>query len=278
MKLLKIILLLLVTTGLFGIFDDYEPSPRARALGGAFYSVSNDANAIFYNPAGLATTDDNLVIGSTKVMGNDFQVLSTVAFSMKLPKKFGTLGIGLQAMDVEFMDITLESEKIYALSHSFTLLKDVHSEIYFGYVANMYHLSIDSFGNQPTFGVNIGALAILHQRTRLGFAVTNLNNPKVGVDNSHDLPQKLAVGISYIPYQNLTTSLELKKGFADVTEIHAGIEMEVFKAMTLRFGARNNPNSFSGGVGFHVYDIILDYGFNTHIAGDTHHFGLGYKF
>jgi hypothetical protein len=278
MKLIKILLLLLVTSALFGSFDDYEPSARARALGGAFYSTSDDANGIFYNPAGLSLAGNSLAIGNAKIMGNDFHVVSTVAFSMELPKKFGVLGIGLHAMDAEYMDVTLTSEKIYALSHSFTLLKDVHSEVYFGYTANMYHLSFSTFGNQPAFGINVGALAILHQRTQIGFSVTNVNNPKVGVDNSLDLPQKLAVGISYAPYQNLTTSIELKKGFASITEIHTGIEMDVLSVMTLRFGVRNNPTKFSTGAGFNIYDIVLDYGYDTHTSGDTHHFSLGYKF
>jgi len=278
MRLLKIIILLIITSSLFGIFDDYEPSPRARAMGGAFYSTSNDANGVFYNPAGLSLAGNDLKISNTKRFGDDFQILTNVAISMELPKKFGVLGIGLQAFDVEYLGVTLMSEKVYALSHSFTLMKDIHSEIHFGYVANMYHLSIDTFGNQPAFGVDIGALAILHQRTQLGFTVSNLNNPKVGIDNTHELPQKIAVGISYLPYHNLITTLELKKTFAGVTEIHAGSELALAEMFKLRFGVRSNPASYSAGFNFNIYGIMIDYGFNTHILGNTHHFGLGYKF
>ena len=274
-----IITLLFASVNLQAIFDDYEPSPRARAMGGAFYSICDDANSIFYNPAGLKTAGNSLMLGYTKIFSNDFQVLNTVALSMELPKSFGSICIGLQSLDVDFQGVNLISEKIYALAHSFSLLKDIHSEINFGYTLNLYHLSINSFGDQSTFGFNVGALAVLHQRTSIGFAVTNINNPKVGEDNRHELPQKIAMGISYIPYENVVTSVELKKSMNGVTEIHAGAEVKVFEILTLRCGVRNNPSSYSAGASFNLYDIIIDYAYNTHSTlSGTHHFGIGYRF
>ncbi|MCK4653108.1 MAG: hypothetical protein KAU01_01530 [Candidatus Cloacimonetes bacterium] len=273
-----IFLMFIFTVSLSAVFDDYEPSPRARAMGGAFYSNSDDANGIFYNPAGLNKAGNNLMIGYTKIFSNDFQILNTVALSMELPKKFGTICIGLQSMDVDFQDVNLMSEKLYALAHSFTLLKDVHSEIDIGYTFNMYHLSINSFGDQPAFGINIGALAVLHQRTRIGFAVSNLNNPKVGEDSSHELPQKMAMGISYLPYTDVITSLELKKTLGGETEIHAGTEVKIINMLALRFGVRSQPTSYSMGAEFNLYNISINYAYNTHTIDVTHHFGVGYKF
>ncbi len=281
MRISKIIILLITiffVTQLSAIFNDYEPSPRARGMGGAYYSSSDDSYAIFYNPAGLVHADNYLGISYASLFNNEFQILNTIALSMKLPRNFGTLGIGLQAMDVDYQDVNLLSEKIYALSHSFTLMKDIHSELNFGYTLNMYHLSIDSFGDQPAFGINLGMLATLHQRTRVGFAVTNLNNPKVGEDNTHELPQKMALGITYEPYTGVLTSLELKKPFAGESEIHAGTEVRVAKMLSLHFGTRSNPASYSAGLRFNLFDVILDYSYNSHTISGTHHFGLGYKF
>ncbi len=277
-KLIIALCLVLLAVNLAAIFDDYEPSPRARAMGGAFYSVSDDANAIFYNPAGLNSAKNNIIIGYSKVMDNDFQVLNTVALSFQLPRKFGTLGIGLQSLDVDFQDVNLMSEKIYALSHSFNILNDIHSNFDIGYTLNMYHLSFEGFGEQPAFGINLGALATVHQRTQIGFTITNLNNPSVGEDNAHDLPQKMAMGISYHPYTDVITSLELKKTLNGKTEIHAGTEVKVTEMLYLRCGVRSEPTSYSMGVRFDMYNIIIDYGFNTHTIDATHHFSIGYKF
>ncbi|MBT4332286.1 MAG: hypothetical protein HOD64_03340 [Candidatus Cloacimonetes bacterium] len=277
-KILTVLCLVFLVVNLAAIFDDYEPSARARAMGGAYYSVSDDANAVFYNPAGLNSAANNIIIGYSKIFDNDFQVLNTVALSMQLPRKLGTLGIGLQSMDVDFLDVSILSEKIYALSHSFNILNDIHSNLDIGYTFNMYHLSIDGFGEQPAFGINLGALATVHQRTQIGFTITNLNNPSVGEDGAHDLPQKMSIGISYHPYTDVITSLELKKTMNSKTEIHAGAEAKIVEMLTLRCGVRSEPTSYSMGARFDMYNIVVDYGFNTHTIDSTHHFSIGYKF
>ena len=260
------------------MFDDYEPSPRARAMGGAYYSVSNDANAIFYNPAGLNSAENNIIIGYSKLFNNDFQVLNTAALSIKLPRKYGTLGIGLQSMDVDYHDVNLMNEKIFVLSHSFNILNDIHSNLDIGYTLNTYHVSFEEKGEQPAFGINLGALATVHQRTQIGFTITNLNNPSVGEENQYDLPQKMAMGISYHPYTDVITSLELKKTFNGKTEIHAGTEVKVTEMLYIRCGVRSEPTSYSMGARFDLYNIVVDYGFNTHTIDSTHHFSIGYKF
>jgi len=277
-KLITLIVVIFISVSLSAIFDDYEPSPRARGMSGAFYSTSDDANAIFYNPAGLTFSSNSILMAYTKPFGNEFQELSTIAVSMKLPGKFGTLGIGLQSMDVNYLDVNLETERIYALAHSINLMKDIHSELNFGYTMNLYHLQFYGLGSQSTFGLNLGASATLHTRTKIAFTVYNINNPTVGKDNSHELPQRIAMGISYLPYTDVNTSIELKKAIDGDTEIHAGAEVEVLEMLTFRLGVRNNPNSFSAGASFDLYNIIVDYGVNTHILGLTHHFGIGYKF
>jgi hypothetical protein len=278
-KTIFITVLLMSSLLLFASFDDYEPSARARGMSGAYYSVSNDANAIFYNPAGLRFAGNSIVGNHTKVFGNDFQVLTAIGFSMDLPKKFGTLGIGYQSLDVPYMDVTLTSEKTFSLSHSITIMKDYHSEVHFGYTAKLYSLSINTFGSENAFGIDVGGLAILHQRTRFGFAVTNVNNPKVGEDNAHALPQKFAIGIAYEPYYGVTTALELKKTFdRHETEVHAGTEFQVFEALTLRTGVRNHPTSYSAGLGLNLKYVLVDYAYSTHEIGGTHHFAIGYKY
>jgi hypothetical protein len=277
-KIIIALCLVLLTINLAAMFDDYEPSPRARAMGGAYYSVSDDANAIFYNPAGLNCAKNSLIAGYSSLFGNDFQILNTIAFSMQLPRKFGTIGIGLQSMDVDFQDVNLLSEKVYALSHSFNILHDIHSNLDIGYSFNMYHLSIEGFGEQPAFGINFGALATLHQRTKIGFTITNLNNPSMGEDNAHDIPQKMAMGLSYNPYNDVITSFELKKTFNGITEVHAGAEVKVAEMLYLRCGVRSGPTSYSMGARFNMYNIIVDYGFNTHTIEATHHFSIGYMF
>ena len=277
---LTLTIILLVSAALNAVFDDYEPSPRARALGGAYTAISDDAGAVFYNPAGLLFAQNNVKINYTNRYGLDFSVLSTAAASYQLPKSWGTIGLGLMTHDVEYLDVNLMSEQYYSLSHAFQLVKDIHSQLVVGYSFTMMHLEIDGYGDQPAFGFNLGAMAVLHQRTRLGFTVSNINNPKVGEDDRHELPQRMAIAIAYEPYDGVTTALELKKSVEDdEVEIHSGVEVKVFDILDLRFGARSYPASYSAGFGLELYNVQLDYGLNTHSVLDpTHHFGLGYRF
>jgi hypothetical protein len=278
-KLIITAVIFILSISLFASFNDYEPSVRARGIGGAYTTLSDESDGIFYNPAGFNLSGNTINLSSAHLYGESFITLYVASFSANLPKKLGTIGLGLKSLDVTYLDVNLTSEKQYSLGHSICIMNDIHSRLYFGYSLNFYNLAIDTFGSDNTFGLNVGALAILHQRTRLGFSISNINNPKIGKDNDEDLPQKFAVGISYIPYEGTVTAIDIKKGFGEPTEIHAGAEVKLHKMFYLRAGIRNEPVSFSMGFRFTLYNVNIDYAFNSHSElGGTHHFGIGYKF
>ncbi|MCF7919167.1 MAG: hypothetical protein K9N06_04575 [Candidatus Cloacimonetes bacterium] len=284
-KILLIACLILSSSSLLAIFDDYEPSPRARAMGGAFYTISDDQLGVFYNPAGVALAGSGISVSYCKIFNNDFQVLNALGFSYELPRNFGSFALGLEAMDVDYLDVNLMSEKIYNISHAFILISDTDSELYLGYSGNFYSLSLDTFGSESALGLNLGALAIFKQRVRLGFTVNNLNNPAFGKDQSEYLAQKMTAGLAYEPFPVLLAALELEKKSGrsgaenGKTEIHGGIEFKAHDMLMLRTGVRNDPDSFSFGAGFKLSEFTLDYAYNTHAVLDgTHHFGLNYKF
>jgi hypothetical protein len=75
------------------------------------------------------------------------------------------------------------------------------------------------------------------------------------------------------------TAVELKKTVDGETEVHAGAEVKVVEMLTLRCGARSEPSSYSFGARFSMFEVMVDYAYNTHaVLGGTHHFGLGYTF
>ncbi|HOD55571.1 MAG TPA: hypothetical protein PKJ08_13665, partial [Candidatus Cloacimonadota bacterium] len=236
-------------------------------------------DGIFYNPAGLSLAGNQYGGTYTQLFGNSFTGLTTIGGTYAT-NKLGTLAFAYQDMSVEFEDVNLMSERTYALGHSICLNKDVNSEIYFGYSANIYNLSFDELGSQTSVGFNAGAIAILHTRTKLGFNVTNFNNPRIGDENEHELPQRLAAGIAYIPYQGVTTAFDIKKTWNGDSEYHAGVEVEVHPMLLIRTGVRNNPAAYSFGAGIRPYKgLAVDYAVNTHsVLNPTHHFGLSLKF
>jgi hypothetical protein len=274
-----VLLTLLITVMLpcFAMFNDYEPSARARAMSGAVTSFSDDYSAIFYNPAGLRYAEKQVGATYFQLFGSDFTGVSSV--SGTFDTKIGSFGAGFQSMSVNYLDVNLMSENKFSLGHSFFLNKDVRSEISIGYSANLYHLSYHELGSQMAFGLDAGIIAVLHQRTRLGFMLTNINKPQIGEGEQHEIPQMFAVGLSYIPYQGVITAIDLKKNWEGDTELRTGVEVELHPTFKLRMGVRNNPASYSCGAGFKIIGISLDYALSTHAVLDfTHHFALGYKF
>ncbi len=278
-QLLISMILVLNAAMLLAVFDDYQPSARARGMGNAYTAVADDINSIFYNPAGLALTPGEINIGGANLQSRAFTQFKSAAGGYALPQKYGTVALGMRMMDVDFEDVNLMSEQIWSIGHGFALLRDIHSSIQFGYSGNLYRLRFDDTDTESAFGVDIGVLAILHRRTRFGFSVTNVNHPKMGDVNQHDLPRKLALGISYIPYEDVVTSVEVKKDFAQQTEFMAGVEYRIFDPFSIRMGVHQNPASWSAGASFYLSGISIDYSFSSHAVLDgTHYLNVGYQF
>ena len=277
-KILAVVLVLSVISSLLGVFNDYEPSARARGMGGAYGSVSDDANGVFYNPAGINFAGNQVMVGHTQLFSLDYSQIINTSAVIELPKKFGSLGLGLLSNEVDYSGVNLMSEKTYKLAHSFNLMDDVHSTLTFGYSLNMYSLSFHDYGTQTTYGLTVGGRAILHERTKIGFYFDNINNPVIGEEEDHELPKTLVFGINYSPYRNIITAFDMEKKMDEATEFHAGIEMKSFDILNLRLGVRNEPVSYSGGIGIDYKGFSVDYSINTHGVLDlTHQFNLGYK-
>lgn len=280
MKKYFILSILIVSSAmLLAVFDDYQPSARARGMGGAFTSVADDANAIFFNPAGLAELNYEGNFGWTRPYNEPFSSVKTLAFGAKLPKKIGTIGVGAKLFDVNFEDADLYGEQTWTLSHAFTLQKDIHSTINFGYNLNYLRLKFDDGDSDDAIGIDLGATALLHNRTKLGFAVTNLGQAKMGFENQIKIPSKLSLGISYIPYDGVITTLEVKKDFAEETEFMGGVEARIFDPLYLRVGVHQNPATYSAGASFILSGVQLDYATTYHsVLGLTHALNLGYRY
>lgn len=278
-KIILISLLIVHAALLLAVFDDYIPSARARAMGGAYTAVADDASSIFFNPAGLAEINYEVQAGFSQLNGQKFSDFRTLAAGIKLPKKYGTIGLGARIFGVTFEDYDLMSEQTFSLSHGFVLQHDIHSTIAVGYTANYYRLKFEEEDPDHALGFDLGLSALLHGRTRLGFAVTNLNQAVMGDTNQNTLPGKLALGISYQPYEQVITSIELKKDFAQETEFMGGMEAKLLEPLTIRFGVHQNPATLSGGIGLDIRGIKLDLSYTAHaVLPSTLYGNLAYKF
>jgi hypothetical protein len=279
------LLLLPVVAGASGVFDNLILSPRARAMGGAFVAMSDDETAIFTNPAGLAGQEGIGVYASyVDLYGYDFLDLGSVA--ARIPTTWGTFAVGGRVLAAEYQGVELEREYTFAIGHGFTVMEDVHSSLSFGYAANLYGLSFDAdsvggddLGSANALGFDVGVLGTLRGRTRFGFFMKNINNPKLGDPDAEDLPQWFTAGVAYSPYGGVDTSLELQKQDNEDLRACFGVELDVTDYFVLRGGLQNEPNRMSVGFGTHWQAIRVDYSYTSHaVLPGSHHFALGASF
>jgi len=278
-KYLILGLILIQAALLLAVFDDYIPSARARGMGGAYTAVSDDVNALFFNPAGLTNVNMEAQIGFSKLHGQPFSEFKTAGVGIRLPEQLGTLAFGARLFDVDYDGEALMSEQVWSLAHGFNLQSDIHSQISLGYAVNYYRLEFAEENGDSALGIDLGVTALLHGRTRLGFTASNLNQAYMGSTNQHTLPSKLALGISYIPYEGVTTTLEVKKDFAEETEFMGGVEYWLFEPLAVRFGVHSNPATWNAGIGLNIEGIKLDLSYTTHaVLPGTLYGNVGYEF
>lgn len=274
-----------------GLFDDRFPSPRIAAMGGAGVSIDNSVWAAYYNPAGLSRLSSGQVGASyIRLYNMSFFKNFFGAAAYPLPGKYGTLSLNFQFFGVDYTvgdeGGNISGEYTFALSHGFYLLKDINSSLALGYSIKGYHWNLGTsvegikLGSTTALGLDVGLQASVYSRTYLGVYFLNINSPQVGQFTKYDLPQRIVAGISYQPYDGVTTSLDLNHliGFQQ-TEVWGGAEFQVFKYIFLRFGGTTTPNRFSAGVGLNIRNLSIDYGLRTHSElGETHSMGLIYSF
>jgi len=265
----------LFSTTVYAAFEDLESGVRPQGMGGAFTAVADDASAIHFNPACLFQLEKGELSGFYKILFGGVDGLHNTTIDVAFPMHWGTLGFSLQEVGSD-----LEKDRVLTFSHGFKLTKDLS----FGYNLLAYNLSQERFGSATTFGIDLGFLATVYKRWRLGCFAHNLNNPQMGKLTSYSLPRLLNLGISYTPWEGITSSFDLSKEVGYPTRIQIGQEFTIIeKFLILRAGLQSEPLEYgvrySGGFRTGVGSLHFDYALTSHeVLPFTHQFAIGYKF
>ncbi len=289
-------LLLVLALGLMALpaaasFDNVTVSPRARAMGEAGVAVADDAYAAYFNPAGLAAMADPLVAGSyVRPFGMSFTDFAYLGGVLPTGGRAGVFGLGLRRFAVEYGGVDLSRETTLTLAHGRTLYEDMHTSMRLGLAANLYNLKygptvgsdgagtdgIDP-GSDTVLGLDAGLLVTVRERTRLGVAIKNLNNPQIGLDQE-EIGQRVHGGLAYAPYEGVWTTLEFENRLGQDVVYHGGMEVVMERGLALRLGVATNPDKLTAGFGYRWRGMQIDYGFSG--GGGTldgsHQFGVGW--
>jgi hypothetical protein len=258
------------------VFDAVDVSSKARGMGGAWVAAADDAGAIFYNPAALLVAGrPNLTASYLRPNSQDFESLTYLAVAA--PRWQQAFAASYRRFAVEYGGEDLLTESTVSLAHALTLLKDIHSSLAFGYCLNLYSLQFGrtenyDLGSQTTAGLDLGFMATLRDRTRIGFLMKNVNEPSIGKITEEPLPQWITAGVAYSPYYGVLTELDVRGVRGEDAEIHMGMQFALTKFLDMRFGFGTGPNSLTGGFSVRVKPVEVDYSYSSHsVLPGTHH-------
>lgn len=255
-KRLLIIIVILIVSFRFNYaqFELLDLGAKPIAIGGAFTSLANNSNAVYYNPAGISQLPFREVSIFYSPAPYGLKELANGSVNFVEPTKFGAFGLSAKTYGFElYKELTVTA----------TYANNYKKKIYYGFNINYYNLKIQNYGSASTFGVDVGALAYLTDFLRWGFTAFNLNRPKIGTQDDK-LPQVYRTGLSVQPRTDLNIALDIEKDTRFPVSIKAGIEYSLYDLVDLRAGIGTEPSKFSGGIGLHYSLFEIDYGFYNH--------------
>lgn len=271
---------------------------RGAALGNAFAGAVADANALAYNPAGLASVTNGIELTFSHV--GWYANTSVNYASVVLPRDLGTFGIGLSYFDQGSIEAILGSTKLpdgnfYSASDFaayFGFGRPITAVIDLGAAVNyIYHrLGTESAGS---FAFNLGLLAHFNEyRYTVGLALRNFGTSTKFREEAFEPPNEVVAGLG----ANLvdTDFLDLNV-LADAVfpmygveqQFNLGGEIWIMNMLAVRVGYRvigdafaESDNPLTYGAGFQFADFVkIDYAFQDHgMLEDVHRITTSFKF
>ena len=268
-------------------------SAESSSLAGAIVSTKGGSWSLYSNPAGIIEVDDNIAsIGYANLYGQTYLPMSSVG--VIISSYDINFGLKYNSFKVDYNGNRLLSEDEIGISTAFNLLKDKQSSLSWGISGNFYIIefgpSSGTLGDGSdgvdgkaitSLGFDLGLLATLRDKNRLGVFIKNINSPSIGRGiSSQNLPQRIDIGISTIASEKLMITLSLEQLLSShSTQFKTSIKYQISRLLCFNAGIQVNPNRF--GIGF-AYDsklFSLSYGYLIHhILPETHHCNIGIKF
>ena len=237
---------------------------RANAMGGAYSSISNDASALYWNPAGIASVNEYQTLLSHTSLFADIN-LNFVGFVIPAGS-LGKIGLSVTALDYGDMPVTTEfnpdgtGETFSAASYAFGIsiarnitedfvlgasVKYIREDI-FNSSASGFAFDIGTIFNTPFYGIKF-ASSITNYGTKMKMEGQDLliqydsdpqstgNNESLdaylGTDD-FDLPLRLQIGLSrdfhFLDSQRLTIAIDATHPNDNDQWVNVGGELALF--------------------------------------------------
>ncbi|MBN1824104.1 MAG: PorV/PorQ family protein [Endomicrobiales bacterium] len=280
-----------------GQFLAWGAGARSLGMGKAFYAVSDDASATYWNPAGLTQMDRRELMALHVNLFAD-TMYDFISYVHPTPK-LGIFGANLTRLysgGFEKIEISYDENKEdiidirsvgtfddvqMALTTAYG--KRIKDNMSLGASAKYITHTLDTSTNGfITFDVAVLVEGINHRfaNLQLGFGVQNLLSSKFG-DTDDVLPLILRFGASHPFLRNkLLLAFDLDKNLKANMGWHIGAEYWVinFAALRIGFEGEQGIRETTAGFGVKYKDYGLDYSFALHDLGLSHRLSGSWRF
>lgn len=262
---------------------------RAYGMGEAFTALSDDASAIYWNPAGLAQLHQPELIA---VHNNWFSNINHefIAYAHPLDDNI-RVGIGATLLYIDDLERrtapTIEPEGKFTASDTllvFSLASKLKNKrIILGGSAKLIIQKIES-NQSDTLAFDVGSLYKINDNATVGVVLQNIGYQS----NDFYLPSWIRIGIGYDFLKNhLKATSDITLYNDNDPTYSAGIEYSVKKIGFLRLGYRKKSGEHSegilsgvtSGVGIKMLSSQIDYSYVPYDElGNSHNISLIVRF
>ncbi|MFH1784760.1 MAG: PorV/PorQ family protein [bacterium] len=272
---------------------------RPIGMGGAFVALANDANAVFWNPAGISQ------LKSQQIGAMHTQWISDITYDYVgyvSPVGKGAIGISGVYLSSGSMDRrgsggeALGSFGAYDTSVALSYARQLTGVVHMGINVKLIQQSIED-ETANGFAVDIGQMYMLPvSGLSAGIAVQNIGPQMKFIEEPFSLPLTVTAGVGYKMLGGLTLGMDVKHQVVDsITSISVGTEYFPVSMLALRAGylakmlkstddfgsvagQDTNMASLTGlgaGVGFKLGSTSVDYAFVPYgDLGNTHRISI----
>ncbi len=246
---------------------------RAIAMGEAYSAVADDANALYWNPAGLTRVDHyNATLMHAPYLANSFYDYAGYAQHLG---EHGALGAGIQYFSAGRITQTDIADNDIG---DFTPY-DMAASVGYAYELGGYSLGVTGkfikskiINSAETGAADIGVLSrpYLDDKLRLAMTATNLGGKMKFDEVSDRLPLALRLGSSYKVTERWLTSFDLGFPIDNNPYVALGSEYRWFAASDWPVATRAGYNSLTTG------DVSGITGFSFGFGTEHHGIGVDY--
>ncbi|OGC03496.1 hypothetical protein A2276_01110 [candidate division WOR-1 bacterium RIFOXYA12_FULL_43_27] len=270
-------------------------SARTIAMGRAYVGVADGADALFTNPAGIATAKSwGITSMQTKLLDRvDYKMLGGI-YSLQT----GVIGVGYIGAVTPAGFLTTDKASLTGatpISYGSNMLvlsygKEAYKNTYIG--ASLKALS-NNFegvdGSGSGFDLDLGILARPNDQVKVGAVIQNILPGDMGgsvtwkTNTKDTIPAYLKVGGSYLLNPNIliAADLDIPASCSAPLALHSGVEWKPLPMLALRggldqssTGKNETVTDFAIGVGLNVAGFSFDYAYknNSLVENNNAHY------